>query len=75
MLEEEENSKPRKKSSNVQEVEELNFLLKSGIVLCKLIKKIYPKCGIDVESLQVEFKPYSKESFFIILILDREPQH
>ena len=62
MLEEEENSKPRKKSSNVQEVEELNFLLKSGIVLCKLIKKIYPKCGIDVESLQVEFKPYSKQS-------------
>jgi len=52
ILEEEENPKTRKKSSTAQEVEELNFLLKSGIVLCKLMKKIYPKCGIEVETLQ-----------------------
>jgi len=48
----EENSKAKKKSSNVQEVEELNFLLKSGIVLCKLIHKIYPQSGIEVDKLE-----------------------
>ena len=42
------------KSSNKPEVEDLNFLLKSGIVLCRLINKIYPQSQIDVGSLQVE---------------------
>jgi len=40
------------KSSNKPEVEDLNFLLKSGIVLCRLINKIYPQSQIDVGSLQ-----------------------
>lgn len=42
----------KRKFSNIKEPEELNFLLKSGTVLCKLISKIYPECGIDVDRLE-----------------------
>lgn len=49
---EEESNKTKRKSSNIQEVEELNFLLKSGIVLCKLITKIYPNSSIDIDKLE-----------------------
>ena len=54
---EEEDCEKRKssKSSNKPELEDLNFLLKSGIVLCRLIHKIFPRCQIDLESLQVPF--------------------
>ena len=45
----------KRKFSNIKEPEELNFLLKSGTVLCKLISKIYPECGIDVDRLEVSF--------------------
>ena len=51
---EDENNKTKRKSSNVQEPEELNFLLKSGIVLCKLITKLYPQSTIDIDKLQVQ---------------------
>lgn len=47
-----EESSKKRKSSNLQEVEELNFLLKSGIALCKLISLIHPQCGIDVDKLE-----------------------
>ena len=36
-------------------MEDLNFLLKSGIVLCRLIHKIFPQSQIDLEALQVRF--------------------
>ena len=39
----------------IQEVEELNFLLKSGIVLCKLITKIYPNSSIDIDKLEASY--------------------
>ena len=43
----------KRKSSNKLEVEDLNFMLKSGIVLCSLIHKIYPQSEINVGTLQV----------------------
>merc|ERR1712038_12053 len=51
-----EESSKKRKSSNLQEVEELNFLLKSGIALCKLISLIHPQCGIDVDKLEVRMQ-------------------
>ena len=39
----------------MQELEDLNFLLKSGIVLCKLVLKIVPGTEIDVDKLEVKF--------------------
>jgi len=52
--ESEKNSSKRKssKSSSKPELEDLNFLLKSGIVLCRLIHKIFPQSQIDLEALQ-----------------------
>ena len=59
-----ESNKSRKKSSNVQEIEELNFLLKSGVVLCKLINKIAPTSNIEIDQLQVRANQWScKHSF------------
>ena len=57
-VEEEKNRK--RKFSNIKEPDELNFLLKSGTVLCKLISKIYPECGIDVDRLEVSFCSYTQ---------------
>ena len=59
---EDENLKTKRKSSNVQEPEELNFLLKSGIVLCKLITKLYPQSTIDIDKLQVPMQALSWQS-------------
>jgi len=42
----------KKKQKNMEELEDLNFLLKSGIVLCKLILKIVPKTKIDLDTLE-----------------------
>ena len=43
----------KKKEKNAQELEDLNFLLKSGIVLCKLVIKIVPSVDIDVDNMEV----------------------
>ena len=61
---EEESNKTKRKSSNIQEVEELNFLLKSGIVLCKLITKIYPNSSIDIDKLEAG---YTQRTIFIVM--------
>eukprot|EP00092_Neocalanus_flemingeri_P006818 GFUD01007362.1.p1 GENE.GFUD01007362.1~~GFUD01007362.1.p1 ORF type:complete len:318 (+),score=85.68 GFUD01007362.1:58-1011(+) len=51
--ENEENSlSSKKKEKNIQELEDLNFLLKSGIVLCKLAQKIVPGTAIEVGKLE-----------------------
>ena len=43
----------RLKEKKLMETEELNFLLQSGIVLCKLAAIIVPGTDIVVEDLQV----------------------
>ena len=43
----------KKKEKNVQELEDLNFLLKSGVVLCKLVIKIVPSIEIDLDKMEV----------------------
>ena len=43
----------KKKEKTLQESEDLNFLLKSGIILCKLVNKIVPGTQIDIEKLEV----------------------
>ena len=50
------NTSNKKKERSVEELEDLNFLLKSGKVLCKLVSKIVPGIEIDVEKLEV--KPF-----------------
>ena len=51
------NTSSRKKEKSVEELEDLNFLLKSGKVLCKLVSKIVPGIEIDVDKLEV--KPFN----------------
>ena len=43
----------KKKEKYVQELEDLNFLLKSGVVLCKLVIKIVPGIEIDLDKMEV----------------------
>ena len=43
----------KKKEKNVQELEDLNFLLKSGVVLCKLVIKIIPGIEIEIDMMEV----------------------
>ena len=45
------------------ESEELNFLLQSGIVLCKLAAIIVPNTDINVDQLQVGSQ-YTKKTKF-----------
>ena len=49
-----EAAKARKssKKASVETQEELPFILQSGVLLCKLAKKIVPECGIAEEQLQ-----------------------
>ena len=80
-----EESNKKRKSSNLQEVEELNFLLKSGIALCKLISLIHPQCGIDVDKLEVRMQisistPHvgihiNINIFVIFMFTDRESKY
>ena len=48
------NTSNKKKERSVEELEDLNFLLKSGKVLCKLVSKIVPGIEIDVEKMEVK---------------------
>ena len=48
-----EGNKCRMKEKKLMETEELNFLLQSGIVLCKLAAIIVPGTDIQVDQLQV----------------------
>ena len=41
------------KEKKLMETEELNFLLQSGIVLCKLAAIVVPDTGIETDDLQV----------------------
>ena len=50
---EKESNKCKMKEKKLMETEELNFLLQSGIVLCKLAAIIVPGTDILVEQLQV----------------------
>ena len=50
---ERESNRCRVKEKKLMETEELNFLLQSGIVLCKLAAIIVPDSDIVVEQLQV----------------------
>ena len=45
-----------KKEKKLMESEDLNFLLQSGIVLCKLASIIVPEAEIEVHHLQVCFR-------------------
>ena len=56
-LKNDNNTSSKKKERSVEELEDLNFLLKSGKVLCKLVSKIVPGMEIDVEKLEV--KPFN----------------
>ena len=47
------------------ETEELNFLLQSGIVLCKLAAIVVPNTGIETDDLQVILA--EKDSHFIYI--------
>jgi hypothetical protein len=51
----------------MQELEDLNFLLKSGIVLCKLVLKIVPGTEIDVDKVEVMFFSFSSSYCFPFL--------
>ena len=56
VLDEDETNKiisNKKKEKNVEELEDLNFLLKSGVVLCKLVIKIVPGFEIDLDKMEV----------------------
>ena len=54
-----ESNKCRMKEKKLMETEELNFLLQSGIVLCKLAAIIVPGTDIVVDQLQVvNFQKY-----------------
>ena len=56
VLDEDETNKiisNKKKEKNVQELEDLNFLLKSGVVLCKLVIKIIPGIEIEIDMMEV----------------------
>lgn len=57
----EENDSGIKRKEKKVELEDLNFFLKSGIILCKLISKIAPDSQIDLEMLEVMNK---KSNFF-----------
>ena len=50
---ERESNKCKMKEKKLMETEELNFLLQSGIVLCKLAAIIVPGADIVVDQLQV----------------------
>ena len=52
-VEEKTNDSGLKRKEKKPELEDLNFFLKSGIILCKLISKIDPTCQIDLEILEV----------------------
>ena len=54
---ERESNRCRVKEKKLMETEELNFLLQSGIVLCKLAAIIVPDSDIVVEQLQVQNRP------------------
>ena len=49
-----DSNKCKMKEKKLMETEELNFLLQSGIVLCKLAAIIVPGTDILVEQLQVK---------------------
>ena len=51
-----ESTKCKLKEKKLMETEELNFLLQSGIVLCKLAATIVPGNDVAVEQLQVRKK-------------------
>ena len=53
---EKESNKCKLKEKKLMETEELNFLLQSGIVLCKLAATIVPETDIVIEQLQVDIK-------------------
>ena len=55
----------KKKEKRAEEFEDLNFLLKSGKTLCKLVSKIVPGIDIDIEKLEV--KPSNDFNFCISL--------
>ena len=56
-------------------MEDLNFLLKSGIVLCRLIHKIFPQSQIDLEALQVRFSlKHSVRVFFSVWKSEHEEE-
>ena len=48
-----DNNKCKIKEKKLMESEELNFLLQSGIVLCRLASIIVPDTGIMADQLQV----------------------
>lgn len=47
------NNPTKMKEKKLMETEELNFLLQSGIVLCKLAAIVVPDTGIETDDLQV----------------------
>ena len=48
------NNPTKIKEKKLLETEELNFLLQSGIVLCKLAAIVVPGTGIETDDLQVD---------------------
>ena len=67
MEEGDSNTLIKKKEKRAEEFEDLNFLLKSGKALCKLVSKIVPGIDIDIEKLEV--KPSNDFNFWISLFL------
>ena len=49
------NNPTKMKEKKLMETEELNFLLQSGIVLCKLAAIVVPDTGIETDDLQVNY--------------------
>jgi len=64
---ERESNKCKMKEKKLMETEELNFLLQSGIVLCKLAAIIVPGADIAVDQLQTGNLSTKKKNIHLFL--------
>ena len=63
-----DNNKCKTKEKKLMESEELNFLLQSGIVLCKLAAFVVPNTNIDVDQLTSGNLSTKKKNIGLFLI-------